>query len=31
MIRTPPEQRDMKAVGEAVKKCGELLAIPNRR
>ena len=29
MVRTPPEQRDMKAVNEAVKKCGEMLAIPS--
>ena len=28
LARTPPEQRDTKAVGEAIRKCGELLAIP---
>jgi glutathione S-transferase len=30
LVRTPPEKRDMKAIGEAVKKCGEMLAIPDR-
>ncbi len=30
MVRTPPEQRDMKAIEEACKKCGELLAIPDQ-
>ena len=30
LARTPPEKRDMKAVGEAVKKCGELLQIPEK-
>ncbi|HEX9395382.1 MAG TPA: glutathione S-transferase [Burkholderiales bacterium] len=29
LVRTPPEQRDMKAVGEAIRKCGELLAVPD--
>jgi len=24
LVRTPPESRDMKAIGEAAKKCGEL-------
>ena len=28
LVRTPPEQRDMKAVSEAIRKCGELLAVP---
>jgi glutathione S-transferase len=28
LVRTPPGQRDMKAVGEAIRKCGELLAVP---
>jgi glutathione S-transferase len=28
LARTPPEKRDMNAVGEAVKKCALLLAIP---
>ena len=31
LARTPPEQRDMKAVNEAVNKCGELLQIPEKR
>jgi len=30
MVRTPPEKRDMKAIEEACKKCGELLAIPDQ-
>ena len=30
MVRTPPEQRDMKAVEAACQKCAELLAIPDR-
>ena len=29
LVRTPPEKRDMKAIEEARKKCGELLAIPD--
>jgi glutathione S-transferase len=29
LVRTPPEKRDQKAIAEAVKKCGELLAIPD--
>jgi len=28
LVRTPPESRDMKAVHEAVRKCGELLKVP---
>ena len=28
LVRTPPESRDMKAVNEAIRKCGELLAVP---
>jgi len=27
LVRTPPEKRDAKAIGEAVKKCGEMLGI----
>jgi glutathione S-transferase len=27
LVRTPPEKRDMKAIGEAVKKCSEMLGI----
>jgi glutathione S-transferase len=27
LVRTPPEKRDMKAIGEAVRKCGEMLGI----
>ena len=27
LVRTPPEKRDTKAIGEAVKKCGEMLGI----
>jgi glutathione S-transferase len=30
LVRTPPEKRDMKAIGEAVKKCAELLEIPEK-
>jgi len=30
LARTPPEKRDMNAVREAVKKCGELLAVPDQ-
>jgi glutathione S-transferase len=30
LVRTPPEKRDMKAIEEARKKCGELLAIPDQ-
>jgi glutathione S-transferase len=30
LVRTPPEQRDMKAIEEARVKCGELLAIPDQ-
>jgi glutathione S-transferase len=29
LVRTPPEKRDMKAIDEARRKCGELLAIPD--
>jgi glutathione S-transferase len=29
LVRTPAEKRDMKAIEEARKKCGELLAIPD--
>jgi glutathione S-transferase len=29
LVRTPPEKRDLKAIGEAVRKCAELLAIPD--
>jgi glutathione S-transferase len=29
LVRTPPEKRDMKAIEDARKKCGELLAIPD--
>ena len=28
LVRTPPEKRDTKAIAEAVKKCGELLQVP---
>jgi glutathione S-transferase len=28
LVRTPPEKRDVKAISEAVKKCADLLAIP---
>jgi glutathione S-transferase len=28
LVRTPPEQRDRKSIDAAVKKCAELLAIP---
>jgi glutathione S-transferase len=27
LVRTPPEKRDTKAIAEAVRKCGEMLAI----
>jgi glutathione S-transferase len=30
LVRTPSEQRDMKAIEEARVKCGELLAIPDQ-
>jgi len=30
LVRTPPEKRDLKAIEEARKKCGELLAIPDQ-
>ena len=30
LVRTPPEKRDNKAIAEAVKKCGELLAVPEQ-
>jgi glutathione S-transferase len=30
LVRMAPEKRDMKAVGDAVKKCGELLEIPEK-
>jgi len=29
LVRTAPEKRDMKAIEEARKKCGELLAVPD--
>jgi glutathione S-transferase len=29
LVRTPPEKRDMNAIEEARKKCGELLAVPD--
>jgi glutathione S-transferase len=29
LVRTAPEKRDMNAIREAVRKCGELLAIPD--
>ena len=29
LVRTPPEQRDLKAIAQACSKCAELLAIPN--
>jgi len=28
LVRTPPEQRDSAAIAAAVKKCGEMLAVP---
>jgi glutathione S-transferase len=28
LVRTPPEQRDRAAIAAAVKKCGEMLAVP---
>jgi glutathione S-transferase len=30
LVRTPPEKRDAKAIAEAVRKCGEMLAVPDR-
>ena len=30
LVRTPPEQRNNAAIADAVKKCGELLAIPEQ-
>ena len=30
LARTPPEKRDMNAVREAVKRCGELLTVPDQ-
>jgi len=30
LVRTPPEKRDLKAIEEACRKCGELLAIPDQ-
>ncbi len=30
LVRTPPEKRDMAAIEEARRKCGELLAIPDQ-
>ena len=30
LVRMPAEKRDMKAIGEAVKKCAELLEIPEK-
>ncbi|MGH8723552.1 MAG: glutathione S-transferase family protein [Burkholderiales bacterium] len=30
LVRTPPEQRDMKLIEESRKRCGELLAIPDQ-
>lgn len=29
LVRTPPEQRDNAAIAAAVKKCGEMLAVPD--
>jgi glutathione S-transferase len=29
LVRTPPEKRDTKAIEEARRKCGELLAVPD--
>jgi glutathione S-transferase len=30
LVRTPPEQRDTAAIEAAVKKCGEMLAVPEQ-
>ena len=30
LVRTPPEERDRKAIDEACRKCAELLAIPDQ-
>lgn len=30
LVRTPPEKRDTKAIEEACRKCGELLAVPEQ-
>ena len=30
LVRTPPEKRDLKAIEEGKKRCGELLAIPDQ-
>jgi len=30
LVRTPPEQRDNAAIAAAVKKCGEMLAVPEQ-
>jgi glutathione S-transferase len=30
LVRTPPEKRDLAAIEEARKKCGELLAVPDQ-
>ena len=30
LVRTPPEQRDAAAIAAAVKKCGEMLAVPEQ-
>jgi glutathione S-transferase len=30
LVRTPPEQRDGAAIAAAVKKCGEMLAVPEQ-
>ncbi|HEY5898200.1 MAG TPA: glutathione S-transferase [Burkholderiales bacterium] len=30
LVRTPPEKRDAKAIAEAVRKCGEMLAVPEQ-
>jgi glutathione S-transferase len=30
LVRTPPEKRDNTAIADAVKKCGELLAVPEQ-
>ena len=31
LVRTPPEKRDMKAIGDACRKCAELLAVPEQK
>jgi glutathione S-transferase len=30
LVRTPPEKRDAKAIAEAVRKCADLLAVPEQ-